>query len=870
MRSTSTISSTHCPVTSTSAAFERAWQHLIARHAVLRTSFHWEGLEEPLQVVHERAELSIDVRDWSDLPAAEQRAAMRALIQEQREAGLDLARAPLMRVTLARTSSDQWQLLWASHHLLLDRWAGSQVLSELIAAYEAFHQGRRSELPWPRPYGDYISWLQEQDPQRAETYWRRTLAGRTGPTALPIDRAPGTLPGPHLPGGQQVRLSEEASSALQALARQHRMTLNTLFQGAWALLLRRYSGEEDVLFGATVSGRPPSLTGVESMVGMFINSLPVRVHVSDDEPLLDWLQRLQEATLELREYEYSSLVQVQSWSEIPRGIPLFDSLIVVQNTPVATERREEGDARGSAVRLRLAAPGGESSVDFPLYLSAAPDRQIRLALHYDVTRYAEGDIRRLLLHLTTLLEGMAADPYRALAQLPMLTEPERRQVLVEWNDTAADYPRDRCLHHLFEAQVEHTPDAVALVHQNESLTYRQLNLRANQLAHTLQSRGVQPNTLVALCMNRCVDMVVGLLAILKAGAAYVAIDPAYPPERIRYTLEDANAALILTQETLQPLLLHTQAAVLCVDRDRDRDQIHARPADNPVSITGPDDLAYVLYTSGSTGLPKGVAIEHHSPVALVSWALGQLSTEELSGVVFATSICFDLSVYELFVTLCGGGRVLLVENALAIAQLPSELAPTLINTVPSAMAELLRQGAVPRTVLRVNLAGEPLSGALVDAIYDQTGVRKVYDLYGPSEDTTYSTCALRERGGAVTIGRPIANTQVYVVDRAGNPVPVGVPGELYIGGAGLARGYLGRAELTAEKFVANPFVQEPGARLYRTGDLVRYLPDGNLEFIGRIDHQVKIRGFRIELGEIESVLLSASERSRCGCRGSGG
>ena len=357
-------------------------------------------------------------------------------------------------------------------------------------------------------------------------------------------------------------------------------------------------------------------------------------------------------------------------------------------------------------------------------------------------------------------------------------------------------------------------------------------------------------------MARSIDMVVALLAILKAGGAYVAVDPAYPIDRIRYTLQDAAASVILTQEALLAQLPVTNALAICLDRDAEL--ISVQPTDDLPCSAHPTDLAYVLYTSGSTGRPKGVAIEHRSPVALVSWALGQLTAQELSGVVFATSICFDLSVYELFVTLCGGGRVLLVENALAIGSLGEELCPSLINTVPSAMTELLRQGAVPSTVVRVNLAGEPLTGSLVDAIYEQTQVHKVYDLYGPSEDTTYSTFALRERGGPVTIGRPIANTRLYVLDGSLRPTPLGVAGELYIGGDGLGRGYLNRADLTAERFVPDPYSTEPGARLYKTGDLVKYLKDGNLEYLGRLDHQVKIRGFRIELGEIESALLAVA------------
>ena len=825
---------------------QQAWQYLIDRHPVLRTSFHWEHVAEPIQVVHSHARLAFDYHDWRSHTATLTEPKFADLLNQDRAVGFDLSQAPLLRVTLVRTDERAWRMLMTVHHLLLDRWSVSLVLSEFKMAYQAICQASSVVLPAVQPYGEYIAWLQDRDQVAAEAYWRRSLSGIAAPTALPIDSSPGALPGRNLPSQREISLSEMVTSSLQVIARRAHLTMNTMVQGAWAMLLSRYGGEEDVMFGVTVSGRPAALHGVEDMVGLFINSLPLRVSVEAGSQLLPWLKQLQDSLLELRDYEYSSLVDIQGWSEIQRGIPMFDSLMIVQNTPIAPP--------SPLVGIDMCSLSSVSSVDFPLMLIAVPGNQLRILISYDTDRFESEAIERLLVHFRTLLESIVVDPRQRLSQLPILTDAERRQLVVEWNTTAADYERERCLHELFEAQVERTPEAVALVFEGEQLTYSQLNVRANQLAHFLRLQGVRSNTLVAICMARSVEMVVSLLAILKSGGAYVAIDPSYPVERIRYTLEDASASLLLTQDALVNQLPVACTRTLCVDRDAV--MISAQPACDLGCITQPTDLAYVLYTSGSTGRPKGVAIEHHSPVALVSWALGQLTSEELSGVVFATSICFDLSVYELFVTLCGGGRVLLVENALAIGTLGTELRPSLINTVPSAMAELLRQGAVPATVMRVNLAGEPLTGSLVDAIYDQTGVRHVYDLYGPSEDTTYSTCALRERGGRVTIGRPISNTTAYVLDTCLWPSPVGVPGELYIGGDGLARGYLNRAELTAERFVPDPFSSQPGRRLYKTGDLVRYRSDGNLEYLGRLDHQVKVRGFRIELGEIENALLS--------------
>ncbi len=442
-------------------------------------------------------------------------------------------------------------------------------------------------------------------------------------------------------------------------------------------------------------------------------------------------------------------------------------------------------------------------------------------------------------------------PQGAIAPTAVQSDTKRRNLPVECSATKREYPRNKCVHQLFEEQVDRTPDAVALVFKDGKLTYAELNARANQLAHYLRGVGVGPESLVGLYVERSLEMVVALLGILKAGGAYVPLDPAYPRERLAFMLEDTMAPVLLTQQRLLAGLPQHSARVVCLDSDWPEIELQSRQ--NPLSPAGPENLAYVIYTSGSTGKAKGVAIEHRSTAALIHWALEVFTPDEMCGVLASTSICFDLSVYELFVTLSAGGRIILVENALALLSLSPQADVRLINTVPSAIAELLRLNAIPESVVTVNLAGEPLSTDLVGAIYRRTCARRVYDLYGPTEDTTYSTYTLRLPDAPATIGRPISNTQVYILDERREPVPVGVAGELYIGGDGLARGYLNRPELTAEKFLANPFA-EPGSRLYRTGDLARYLPDGNIEFLGRIDHQVKIRGFRIELGEIESVL----------------
>jgi amino acid adenylation domain-containing protein len=496
----------------------------------------------------------------------------------------------------------------------------------------------------------------------------------------------------------------------------------------------------------------------------------------------------------------------------------------------------------------LLADSGVAKFDLTLFVEET-EQGLTGAIEYNTDLSRADTITRMLGHFQTLLTSIVANPDKRLSELQLLTDAEQHQLLVEWNDTQTDYPQDKCIHQLFEEQCLRTPDAVAVVFEDQPLTYRELNNRANQLAHYLQQLGVQPDVLVGICVERSLSLVVGLLGILKAGGAYVPLDPTYPQERQRFMLSDSGVSILLTHKSLLPQLPEHRSQVVCLDADWHA--IKQESEENPPSEAKPTNLAYVLYTSGSTGRPKGVAIEHHSPVALVDWARRVFTCEQLAGVLASTSICFDLSVFELFVPLSVGGKVILVENALRLP--PDSQDITLINTVPSAIAQLLETG-IPASVNTVALAGEPLQNQLVQRLYRQDTLQQVFNLYGPSEDTTYSTYALVKKGTSQSppIGRPIANTQAYILDPHRQLVPVGVPGELHLSGVGLARGYFNRPELTDEKFIPNPY--NPGTRLYKTGDLVRYLPDGNIEYLGRIDHQVKIRGFRIELGEIEAGL----------------
>jgi amino acid adenylation domain-containing protein/non-ribosomal peptide synthase protein (TIGR01720 family) len=848
-----------------------AWQQTVNRHEVLRASFIWENLDEPLQLIHESASVPLEQYDWRGLPGDEQAERWETFLMDERRRGFNLSTPPLMRLALVRLDGDSSRFVWTHHHLLLDGWSGALLLREVFTTYEALRRGEQVRFEHRRPFRDYVAWLNRQDLSKAEAFWRENLKGFDAPTPLVIDRTnAGTNGGTQGlgestegvsestegigerkegVGERKVQLSEETTSRLQTLARKHGLTLNTILVGAWALLLNRYSQEETVVFGATVAGRPPSMPGVETMVGLFINTLPIRVRIHEEAELAAWLKVLQAEQVELREYEYSPLVEVQRWSEVGRGQPLFESLLVFENYPLDAAALKEN------LSLHINDVRSFDRTNYPLTVVAIPAEALWLQALYDRRRFDEDSIERLLGHLQTLLESIAADPSQTLAELRLLTQREREQVLIEWNQqTARAYPLDLCLHEMFEAQVERTSEQIAAVHIDEELTYRELNARANKLARHLRKLGVGPETRVGVLMERSLELLVGLLGVLKAGGAYVPLDPEYPQERLAFMLEDSGAQVLMTQQRLVGLLPAHGTRLVCVDTDRRA--IDAESADNLGSGATARNLAYIIYTSGSTGRPKGAAIEHRSAAVFSQWARERFKPEAFAGMLALSSVCFDLSLFELFVPLHWGGKVIIVRDVLHLSQVPAAHQVTLINTVPSAANELLQLNCLPASAYIVNLAGEPVQKRLVQQLYEHKTIEQVFNLYGPTEDTTYSTSELfkRDVDESPTVGRPVSNTQGYLLDRRGRPLPIGVPGEVHLGGMGLARGYLGRPDLTAEKFIPDPFSVEPGARMYRTGDLARFLPDGRIDFLGRIDYQVKIRGYRIELGEIEAVL----------------
>jgi natural product biosynthesis luciferase-like monooxygenase protein/amino acid adenylation domain-containing protein len=799
------------------AAFLRAWERVAERHAVLRTRFRWQGIERPVQEVLERVRIPVERFDGP----------VEKILQEHRARGFDVTQAPLMRLALGRHA-----VVWTVHHILMDGRSRVLLWREVFACYEAFAAGRDVALPQPRAFRDYIDGLGRLDHQAARAHWQRALAGFRAPTPLVVSRqltASGYA-------SRECRLPATLTAALRKRARAARITLGALLHGAWALLLHRYSGEPDVVFGVTRAVRPPAGDGAAAMLGLLINTLPLRIRVDPQAELLPWLESLREPLLALREHEHTPLVQIQGWSEVPRGTPLFESLFVFAEHTLEAQLRAQGGAWSSRGFSTFA------QTSYPLALAAYGDEQLLLQLRYSRRRFADDAIERMSGHLQTLLEAMAGDARARLRDLPLLAADEKSR-LAAWNATSVVYEEARCAHQLVEEQARLRPEALAVEDARGQLTYRELDERAERLAGRLRAAGVRPDSLVAVYLERSTAMVVALLATWKAGAAYVPIDLEYPAERVRFMLEDTGAPIVVTQKALAAALPVSKATAILLDVDE------VGPPYNTFSSSAPPDrLAYVIYTSGSTGVPKGVPITHRSLFNLICWHRQAYGVTPADRATQIAAPAFDAAVWEIWPYLAAGASVQIPDERtrLDAGLLPRWLAERGITLafLPTPLAEAaLREPWPPTCRLRALLTGGDRLSHGADLPF------RLVNHYGPTENTVVSTCAEVPRNGIPPIGRPLPNTQAYIVDRHLQPVPVGVPGELLVGGAQLSPGYWKRPQLSAERFI-----QAFGRRLYRTGDLVRWLPDGNIEFLGRIDDQVKIRGLRIEPGEVEAAI----------------
>jgi len=839
-------------------ALERALNEIVGRHEVLRTAFARVG-DDPTQVIAPSLVLDLRPVDLSALEPEEREREAGRLVAEEGQEPFDLAEGPPIRVRLLRLGGHEHVLMLTIHHIAADGWSYGVLMRELGALYTAFLAGQPSPLPELQvQYADFAAWQREW--MRGEVldaelgYWKEKLAGIT-PLELPGDRP--------RPPVQTFRgtttewlMPRSVLEGLRSLARQRDVTPFMILLAGFQILLARYTGQDDIVIGSVVAGR--NRGEIEPLIGFFVNTVVIRTDLSGDPTFTSALARVREVTLEAYAHQdvpFEAIVNSLRPERDPSRTPLFQVSLGLQSG-VAEESRI-GDIRTRLVDPRLSV----SRYDLSLNLVERPDG-LKVMAEYSTDIFEAATIGRLLRNFETLLRAITENPDRRLSELPLLETEERRRMLVEWNRTELDYPR-KCIHQLFEERVDLAPEGLAAVFEDQSLTYGELDRRSNRLARYLRGLGVGSETLVGVCLERSLEMVVGIMGVLKAGGAYVPLDPTYPAERLAFMLEDTQAPVLLTQERLLPSLPLGRpeggARVVRLDLDWGAIEAETGPSggERLANLSKPDGLAYVIYTSGSTGKPKGVLLEHHSVANFTQTTRILFEVTPKDRILQFASLCFDVSVFEIFTALLSGATLVLGSRETLLS--PPDLTALMqregvtITDLPPAVMALLPGEEFP--ALRVAfVGGEAFSGDLVNR-WVQPG-RTFYNGYGPTEGTVtviiYKCEGTWDR--SPPIGKPMYNQQAYVVDRNLQPVPVGVPGELCLGGAGLARGYLNRPELTAEKFVQNPFVDNPKARIYRTGDLVKYLANGDIEFLGRIDSQVKIRGFRIELGEVEAAL----------------
>ena len=832
-------------------ALERSFREISQRHEILRTTFPAvNGTLVPTVVEAQPVELCFTELNGS--LDGQERAEVLQIATEEARHSFDLAKGPLIRVRLLGLLQQHYVLVVILHTLVADEQSLSVLSHELAALYQAYTAGEPSPFAdLPMQYSDYAywqrNWFEGEVVERHCAYWKKRLAGIPAVLELPTDRP--RPPVQRFRGAREsLALSRSLSESLKELSEREGARLFVTLLAAFQILLSRYTRESDIVVGAVVPGREES--GTENSIGLFAHTVIIRSGVEADPAFREFLKQVRDQSrcdCEYQNMPFDRLVEeLQPERDASRN-PLFQVLFsLASSIPL---RQSDWETAHFEV------DSGTAKVDLQLQLFDKPEG-ISARFTYNTDLFDAATIQRMSGHFQTLLQGIVSNPDERLSRLPLLTEAEKRQLLVEWNDTSTDYPRDRCVHHLFELQADRTPDAIAVVFEEERLTYRELDKRANQLAQHLVKLGVGPDVLVGILVERSLEMVVGLLGILKAGGAYVPLDPAYPRERVAFMLEDSAVPVLLTQRRLIGSIPESGAKILFLDAGWQ--EIATEEAEPPFSYCSPDTLAYVIYTSGSTGKPKGVQIPHGAVVNFLTSMSHKPGMTRGDQVLAVTTLSFDIAGLEIYLPLSVGATLEIVSREVSAdgRQLLSKIArskTTVMQATPATWRMLLEAGWEGSASLKILCGGEAVSRKLADQLLQSCG--SLWNMYGPTETTIWSTtCKVEPGKGAVTIGQPIANTQLFILDKLLQPVPIGVAGELHIGGEGLAQGYLHRAELTAEKFIADPFSHRSGARLYKTGDLVRYLPSGDIEFLGRIDHQTKIRGFRIEMGEIEAVL----------------
>jgi len=826
------------------ARFQQAWSRIVDRHPALRTAFVWEEPAPPVQLVCQGVDVAVELVDVSGETDPVGVIDARCVDDRRRRFALDAP--PLMRILVFRLADDRHEMVWSQHHLLEDGWSATTVLREVFDTYEALAEHREPELPPVRPFGDYVRWLGSLDPAAAEGFWRRQLAGFSEPTRL---AAVGAAAEEWRYVRSSVSLGAPLSAGLRNLARRHRLTLNTVLSGAMAIVLSRYVGKADVALGVVSSGRPYSLTGVESMVGMFINTLVLRTTVDAGRPVVEWLAGVQTQQSEMLEHQYTPLTSVQRWTELGGGVTPTDTLFAFWGFGGSDT------STGRTLRYRTIAGYGRNSFPVSVTVEAADD--IRVELDFDTGDFDEATGARLLAHYATLVEAMVAAPETPIMALRMLTATEEA-TLAAVNDTATALPHDTVLA-AFRSQVARTPEAAAVVCGPATITYRELDERSDALAAVIAAQPHDGTLRVAVYLPRSIELMVAVWGALKAGAAYVPIDRHHPRERVALLIADSGAQVVVTNTELAVGLPSTTIEVVTLPLEQ---ASPAEPDAVPDSVI-PSDAAYVMYTSGSTGRPKGVVVTHGNLMNYVAWAGTQYGGDGAVSLPLYTSVGFDLTVTSMYLPLLCGGSVVVYPDAaaadLSVIDVFAEDRVDVVKLTPSHLAVLEPHDLATTRIRTLIVGGEELTTTLASRTVEASGGRiTIFNEYGPTEATV--GCMIHRfdpsenTAVSVPIGRPAANTQVHVLDACLTPVPPGAVGELYVAGAGVTCGYLDQPALTDAVYVANPFA--PGTRMYRTGDHARRLPSGVVEYLGRSDDQVKVRGFRIELGEIETVLAT--------------
>lgn len=845
--------------------FKDAWQRTVAHYPVLKTRLRQDTTGEFFQDLAEDSALEWVEQDWSRHNCNEREDRWLKYLAEDRLRGFDLFEAPLMRMSVIRLSHGKYRFLWTNHHVILDGRSRALVLKDLFGFYDAITECWDYSAGESPAFGDFVRCLMRQDREQARKFWRESLRGFKAATQVVVaSTSANTEANKEERGSLDVLLTAEATRKLASFAAANEVTVGTLLHASWAALLARYSDEEDVVFGATRACRHVPVKGVESMVGLLINTVPLRVQVAHDTPIREWLKAIRNRWVAMRPYENTALADIQAWCEFGPQKPLFESILVFEKASFSESMHTQG---GSWERRKFEV---FEKGTHPLLARGYGRSRLMLQLAFDRSRYDDESAARMLEHWRTLLLCIPKKSDGRISDLSLLTDAEQKTILVDWNNTGHKYPKHLCLHQLFEAQVAKTPDSTAIFFENETLSFSELNIRANRLAHHIGRFGVGPDTLVGICLNRTPSLVVAVLAVLKAGGAYVPLDASYPKAQLYHMLSASGASVLVTQRNLLESLPEHGLKTICVDAVKE-DIMH-ESGSNPKSAVTPGNLAYAIHTSGSTGLPKLIGVEHKSAVNAIFHTTNAVFTAaELSVVPFADSISFDVSVYRIFSPLSVGGGIVLLKSLFDLPYCRWADSITVIGCAPSVLKSFIKDSPLPESVKAVSVGAEVPGDDLLQQLARYPQVDRVINFYGPTETTIYCTYSvLFKRGDAPVepprqpqafktlknniIGNPIWNVRVYILDSHLAPVPLGVAGELCVGGDCLARGYLSQPELTAEKFVADPYNKDACARLYRTGDFARYLPNGNIEFLGRADNQVKIRGLRIESEGVAAVL----------------